>query len=604
MSPLIRRAWFTFAALLAWTGSAMAVQVQIDEAGLTAAEVQASRRLVEAAVSRLPPGFLAAAPPLSLRWRDDLPDEVHGRVRGGRIGLRRELLAAWMSRGGGSEPGAPLAALLHELGHVHDRSAQGGLSRDPRLLDLAGWPLRPLRPGLRASRNDFSDRSPDDYERRSPAEFVAVNLEYFLLDPEYACRRPALHRHFSAHFGWAPPAAACASPPPFVGAGDEGDVVRLYSLDPQRVQEVHYLFAEANARPMSRWGHSMLRLVVCAPGREPGEDCRYDLDHHLVLSFRAFVDDLQISSWRGLTGAYPSRLFVLPLQQVVDEYTKVELRGLQSVPLRLDRSEIASLLERAARVHWSYDGDYYFVSNNCAVETWKLLNDGVQRLAQVPLRSVTPNGLLRRLLREGIAEHPMAGDASRAMREGYYFPSHAGQLREMFAIADAALDLPQRDMEAWLEADPGERAPWLGATELRVTAALLVLEQGALRRTEAAARDMLKRRLLRRREADDATDAAATRLQALFGNAAYAGRPALLLSGDGYGLPQAEEQRALRDALAVDGGRLRDLHDALHADARQLVTPALRRRLAATETNVAALGERLRVLSGEATHRH
>src|SRR5690606_22590780 len=137
--------------------------------------------------------------------------------------------------------------------------------------------------------------------------------------------------------------------------------------------------------------------------------------------------------WRGLTGAYPSRLFVLPLQQVVDEYTKVELRGLQSVPLRLDRSEIASLLERAARVHWSYDGDYYFVSNNCAVETWKLLNDGVQRLAQVPLRSVTPNGLLRRLLREGIAEHPMAGDASRAMREGYYFPSHAGQLREMFA---------------------------------------------------------------------------------------------------------------------------------------------------------------------------
>src|SRR5690606_22269964 len=126
-----------------------------------------------------------------------------------------------------------------------------------------------------------------------------------------------------------------------------------------------------------------------------------------------------------LTGSYPSRLFVLPLQQVIDEYTKVELRGLQSVPLRLDRDEIAALLERAAQVHWSYDGRYYFVSNNCAVETWKLLNDGVPRLSRSPLRSITPNGLLRRLQREGIADGSVLDDAPRATREGYYFPSQA-----------------------------------------------------------------------------------------------------------------------------------------------------------------------------------
>ena len=40
---------------------------------------------------------------------------------------------------------AALAALLHELAHVHDRSPRGGLSRDPRLLDLAGWSVQPLR---------------------------------------------------------------------------------------------------------------------------------------------------------------------------------------------------------------------------------------------------------------------------------------------------------------------------------------------------------------------------------------------------------------------------------------------------------------------------
>src|SRR3546814_2080031 len=87
-------------------------------------------------------------------------------------------------------------------------------------------------------------------------------------------------------------------------------------------------------------------------------------------------------SWRGLTGSYPSRLYLLPLQQVVDEYTRVELRGLQSIPLRLDDTEIAGLLERAARVHWSYDGRYRFITNNCAVETYKLLHDGVPRLAE------------------------------------------------------------------------------------------------------------------------------------------------------------------------------------------------------------------------------
>ena len=159
------------------------------------------------------------------------------------------------------------------------------------------------------------------------------------------------------------------------------DLSPLLQLDPDRVYAVEYLLAEGNERPMSRWGHSMLRLVICAPGRARGPDCRLDLQYHQVLSFRAFVDDVQISSWRGLTGSYPSRLFVLPLEQVIEEYTKVELRGLQSIPLQLDPAEIADLLERTARLHWSYDGRYYFLSNNCAVETFKLLHDGVPRLA-------------------------------------------------------------------------------------------------------------------------------------------------------------------------------------------------------------------------------
>ncbi|HRN61311.1 MAG TPA: DUF4105 domain-containing protein [Luteimonas sp.] len=588
------------AGLLACAAPALAeLRVDVDAADLSPAEAAATGELVDLALAVLPPVFRERLDQaIVLRWRDDLPGHVHGRARNGRIGLRRELLDGWMRRDAIAtldDPGAraALTALLHELAHIYDRSPQGGLSRDPRLLDLAGWPVRPLRFGLRASRNDLSDRSPDAYELESPAEFVAVNLEHFLLDPDYACRRPALYRHFAGHFDMAGDvAAACAEELPFVATGGDDTALRLLGLDPARVASVDYLFAEANDRPMSRWGHSMLRLVVCAPGRPRGPDCRLDLEHHLVLSFRAFVDDVQISSWRGLTGSYPARLFVLPLAQVVDEYTKVELRGLQSIPLRLDEAEVAALLERAARVHWSYDGRYYFVGNNCAVETWKLLNDGVRRLSQAHLRSITPTGLLRKLEREGIADATVLDDAGRALREGYRFESLAAYFAEMFVVANDALALPADDAGAWFALDPTQRRTWLARGDLRATAALLVLEQAALRREQAQAREALKRRFLR--GDGGGMDEAAGRARELLADGAYAGRPALLLSGTGYGLPQADERARLEAAVERDDARLRGLRDDLYRQARAWLPPVQRARLEGAEANLVLLGDRLR----------
>lgn len=620
-----------------------ALRLEVETVGLSPDEAGATRDLADLALAVLPPAFRERLDEtVVLRWRDDLPERVHGRAHGGRIALRRELLDGWMRRDatggkqqispGGRNDGssgpvisidpvistpdliqgrnlpahagtmddpdarAALAALLHELAHVYDRAPRGGLSRDPRLLDLAGWPVRPLRFGLRAARNDFRDRSPDRYELDSPAEFVAVNFEHFLLDPDYACRRPALQRHFAAHFGWSPPPdRACAAEFAFVGAGEGTAALRLLDLDPGRVQSVEYLLAEANAQPMSRWGHGMLRLVVCAPGRPRGPDCRFDLEHHLVLSFRAFVDDVQISSWRGLTGAYPSRLFVLPLGQVVDEYTKVELRGLRSIPLRLGEAEIAALLERAAQVHWSYDGRYRFVDNNCAVEAWKLLNDGVPRLSRERLRSFTPNGLLRRLERAGIADASVLDDAAAARRGGYRFDSIEEHFAAMFAVADAALGLPARDVQAWFALDPAQRRPALARADLRAAAALLLLEQAALRREERQVREAFKQRFLRGGDGEDAV-AAAEALRGLLDDGAWAGRPSTLLPGSGYGLPQRAERDLLAVAVAADDARLRRLRDGLQAQAIAWLSPHQRQRLEGTEENLALLGDRLRML--------
>lgn len=584
-----------------------ALPLQIDVDDLTQPQVQATRQLLDEAGQILPPVWSQALDPrITIGW-DELPTQVHGHASARRLQLSRDLLARWVAQAADApdhaaamrDPAAhaALTALIHELAHFYDRTPGGGLSKDPRLLDLAGWQVAPLRLGRRTSRNAFSDRSPDAYELTDPAEFVAVNLEYFLLDPEYACRRPALHRYFSEHFRWNPPTNACLPELPYLQAED-GEPP-LLQLDPVRVYAVDYLLAEGNDKPMSRWGHSMLRLVICAPGRALGPDCRLDLSHHRVLSFRAFVGDVQISSWRGLTGSYPSRLFLLPLDQVIDEYTKVELRGLRSVPLRLEPSEISGLLSRAAHLHWSYDGRYYFISNNCAVETFKLLHDGVPRLAASPLASITPTGLLSRLQRAGIADASVLEDRIEAVRLGYRFEAASAYYQTMFDIARNALGLPQASVEEWLALAPETRRPWLQVADRRSSAALLLLEEASLRRQELQSYDQLKRHFLGYGAEDGgkAPDIEAIRdfLQA----GGFMSRPSTLLPPGGYGLPSVQERQFLLQEAGDRVKKLQQQTDALHAEARRWLSSAQQAALAGTENNIALLGEQMRKLHKE-----
>ena len=610
MNPVRRlrtpRPWAALCLLLCAASAQAVPQLEPIDHSLTPAELAATRQLLEDAIQRLPIAWADALDRrIDVEWRDDLPAHVHGRAHARRILLDRRLLDGWMARtpdAGIDDPTkrAALAAVIHELAHFYDRTPQGRLSRDPRLLDLAGWQVSPMRFGLRTGRNDFRDRSPDPYELTGPDEFVAVNLEYFLLDPDYACRRPALYRYFAAQFASAPPRAECTQDLVYLQVGTDASLTPVLHLDPERVYAVEYLFAEGNNRPMSRWGHSMLRLVICAPGRARGPDCRLDLQYHQVLSFRAFIDDVQISSWRGLTGSYPSRLYVLPLAQVIEEYTRIELRGLQSIPLALEQAEIASLLERTARLHWSYDGDYYFLSNNCAVETFKLLHDGVPRFAGEDLSSVTPAGLLRRLKRAGIADITVLEDRHEALRLGYRFEALSERYQAMFDVARQRLQLPQIRVQDWLDMHPDERAPWLGRADLRTGAALLLLEQAALRRQQLLSRDELKRRFFGRDAGQRANDLVALlALQDLLRLEGFLSRPATLLTATGYGLPQAEERATLAQESNERAAQWRQQSGWLRSEAGRWLSEERRVAMEGTEANVDALGERLRRLHRE-----
>jgi len=588
----LRRCAAVLAALLGAPTAHAALQLTLQPQGLDPDRIARAERVLGEVPALLPASWRARfGAPVVVAWSDRLPDSVHGRTRRGAITLRRDLLDQVY-------PGEPLpravqAALIHELTHVLDRADGGGWSHSARWRDLSGWQQRPWRLGR--GDNAFTARSPDPYERHSPAEFLAVNAEHYLLDADYACRRPALAAWFAAEIG-AVAAAECASTVPLVQAGETTGEASLLELDPQRIYAVDYLLAEGNDQLMSRWGHSMLRLVICAPGRPRGPACRLDLTEHRVLSFRAFVGDVQISSWSGLTGAYPSRLFVLPLNQVVNEYTQLELRGLASVPLALDPHEIATLLERVGQVHWSYDGRYRFVSNNCAVETGKLLQEGVPRLASPGLNRITPRGLLRRLERDGIADGTVLDDRGEAMRLGYYFPSAQAHYQQLFEVARAELPLPTDRVEAWLQLPAVQRARWAERGGLRATSAMLLLEQAARNREELRAREGLKHAL---GAAGEGGDAALAALLALLDDAGQLVNPAGLAGDGGYGLPVDEERRRAAAATQRISARGVPAWTQLQAQLRARLPAAQQQELVTIDDTVLRLGDRMRRLARE-----
>ena len=422
-------------------------------------------------------------------------------------------------------------------------------------------------------------------------------MEYFLLDPSYACRRPALHAYLKQHFDWAPEHPACAAALPFLNAGNDFAKQPLGQIDPERVYAVDYLLAEANQNWVSRWGHSMLRLVICAPGRPRGPDCRLDLDQHLVLSYRAFVNDVQLSSWDGLTGAYPSRLFVLPLGQVIDEYTKTELRSLASIPLKLSRDELENLVRQALEMHWAYDGNYYFLSNNCAVETLKLLRSGTANPRLTGLDNIMPNGLLEVLEGRGLADTSVLDAPREALRLGYRFDSYRDRYQAMFQILRKQLPVPQDSVEAWLEQGAEQRRSWFDQANLRTTAALLLLEQAALRQQLLLAQDEVKQRYLTGRALDDGSVAKANQtLQQILANSGFLSKPAELLGEGGYGLPQPAERQQLEQSSTLRQQQLQALSTDLDKEVRALLGQERATQIKAVEANIKQLGEHLRAL--------
>jgi hypothetical protein len=170
----------------------------------------------------------------------------------------------------------------------------------------------------------------------------------------------------------------------------------------------------------------------------------------------------------------------------------------------------------------------------------------------------------------------------------------------MFDVARQALQLPQTRVQDWLDLHPSERARWLPRADLRAGAALLLLEEAALRRQQLLGRDEMKRRFLGRdasRRAQSAT--ALVALHDVLQLEGLLSRPAMLLPDTGYGLPQFEERATLIEESDRRAELWRQQREWLLNEARQWLSPERQVALDATEANLETLGELLRRLHQE-----
>lgn len=328
-----------------------------------------------------------------------------------------------------------IAVVLHQIAVRYDEIT--GISQDPQVATLLGEAeIGGILPERRVG-EEISARTPDVSEFENAQEGFAVNFERYAMDPEYDCRRPTMAHLLSSRLNWTPLRERKCQINTVVPLSQEevnDAVVKFVNLDPKRLYQVHYLFASKGEEVMSRWGHAMFRLVFCSPARkEVGPDCLKDISYHIVVSFRANVQDYTVDPVKGLNGDYPSQLYLLSMLEVMREYNTDELRDLVSLPLQLSQEQVVDFLDRSLQVFWEYRGRYQFISNNCATEALNLLKSIVpNRTFQEDVHVVTPVGLFDELKKSGMMDDQVLSDEKKAREQGLFFPSEKERLERAF----------------------------------------------------------------------------------------------------------------------------------------------------------------------------
>jgi hypothetical protein len=293
-------------------------------------------------------------------------------------------------------------------------------------------------------------------------------IEYFS-DPAYACKHPLVAQVLAS--AWQLDTRSNPSCNPLVPflVTESGQTSQVRWVDPARVQAVHLVFAGEAGQSMSRFGHVSMRLIVCNKDRVAvDEQCESDLFDHISLGFKANIDEIDLSLWKGVMGGYQLKLYAQTFVDTYREYSIDEFRGVHSLPLVLTPAERLALLQGLSEVHWSYHNDYRFFTRNCATEVQWLLNSvlGAQRPGQAaffPQARQRPDRLFADARTSDQFDGEVLRDLAEAERTGHHFPS--AEKYYQLAAQTVAAQLPARATltpEQWLAQDATYRRDhWL-----------------------------------------------------------------------------------------------------------------------------------------------
>ena len=446
---------------------------------------------------------------------------------------------------------------------ILDSLIQNKTHLDPVYMQLSSWERnKTFRGGVgtKNRRATYSFKNKNKLNNYGVGK-KAVKLQFeeelfrYLDDPDFSCRMPALNAFFNHNTKLN---KRCSNDNlPYILSSDRS---KLRFLDKSRVYAIHYFLGAQGDAMMSRWGHTMLRIVVCSPERkEVSEACMEDTSHHLFLSFRADVTDVNINTFKGLTGGYKSRVFFHTFNENINEYLVSELRDLYSLPLNLNKLERELVLGKLFQDYWTYENDYEFLNRNCATEMADVLSVVLLFRGQDKIDAITPTGLYDALINSGLGDESKIQQKN-ALKLGYviksrrsWYSNTENYLKEQFSLnlnveTLIAQTRPEKRIELYNKLLSGDKE-----TDNLLRAHFIILEKRAQFETTLRIKNFIvNKTLLNRNDNKD--------IQEKYENARNLGGGFNQIDNIAYGIPTIAEWNNF-NGFSLDGVNLLDFLD-------------------------------------------
>ncbi len=251
-------------------------------------------------------------------------------------------------------------------------------------------------------------------ETVSPSYSLASVIENYLLDPQFALKRPATHFYLRRLFQpneyqvpLHPVLFLNVDEEPFLDTDKTQENPRYARwVDPRRIYGVYVAYATEGKKLLSRWGHIDVVLAICARERPVvNADCLQDTDEHLSLGFTSAMQYFKYKKGAfvkplldGVTGRYDSRMTVHSYKNARDEYLR-QKREMYLYELQLTPEQKIYLTYMLSEQAYIFRGHWNHLTSNC-VNLMSFLLNGVFDRYDLQMQAetlTTPHDLIESL---------------------------------------------------------------------------------------------------------------------------------------------------------------------------------------------------------------